>query len=146
MDQFRLYHNFFARIEKEKFTILPMFDLGFQKDTLNSFKNWFSYGISIKYQLPKSMAIAARYEHMNDPHNIIPEINAHTPHGFIQSGYTLTYEIRPAKLILIRIEARYTNVTDPVFTTATNHLSKSDFFLLGAFCVTLNSEKMNQSK
>jgi Putative beta-barrel porin-2, OmpL-like. bbp2 len=135
-NQLRIYHNWFGKVQAGRFSFMPMLDWGMQKDSLQVFRHWHAYGLSARYQLPKHFAIALRYERMYDPHNIIPEINAHTLNGFQLHGCTLTLEYIPAPNVVFRVEGRFSDSLDSVFNTQNMEKSRYDSFLMLATHLT----------
>lgn len=137
LDQFRLCNNVFAKWVHGKFTIAPMYDWGFQVDSLNHLKHWHSQGMSVRLQLPKKMGLAMRYEEMKDRHSIIPETNTHLPNGFHMKGYTLTLEYVPSINTTFRLEAKYMTDEDAIFSKREGW-SKSDCFVMASIASKIN--------
>lgn len=138
-NQLRVYHNFFAKIKAGKFTLMPMLDIGMQRDTTatTQYNMWHSYGLSARYQLPRNFAVALRYERMYDPHNIIPELNAKTPDGFQFHGYTATIEYIPTPNVVVRLEGRFSNSLDAIFNLKSGDKSRYDNFIMLATHITI---------
>lgn len=94
----RWFHNFYLSYTLKKFTLLTIFDIGYQKYT------WFSYGIAIKYDLLHNISIATRYEHYSDIYNIIiPEYNQYTVFNNFSAGLNIKF----GKYVLFKTEYRY---------------------------------------
>jgi hypothetical protein len=82
------------------------------------------------------VGMAGRYEHINDPDQIINDIITYTPNGFQIHGSTFTIEYLPTQETTFRIEARHSLSKDAIFTTDDiNRKSDSDFFLMFAIAI-----------
>lgn len=140
-NQLKLYANTFAKIRLGQFSIWPMVDFGVQKDTASVFREWYAYGVSAKYQFASRFAVAARYEHMNDPHAIVAELLNPT-NQFIHDGYTLTFEYTPIPNLIFRLEAVSSMARTAVFTLSDGSFSKKDNLVMAAIHFTLPSGKI----
>jgi hypothetical protein len=139
-NQFKLYHNFFARVHLGKrWIVAPMFDIGMIKNVAtDNMDQWQSYGGSVRYAINDELGIAARYERVYDPHSIINEIITNTPNGFQLHGSTLTLEYLPSDEITVRLEGRHSLSLDPIFTNETNKVD-NDLFIMLAVAVKLKN-------
>jgi hypothetical protein len=138
-NSFKMYHNLFGRVYAGKWTIAPLFDIGMIRDSVTHNMNyWHAYGGSIRYAVGKKMGIAARYEHINDPDQIINDlVRTNLPqggkldHGFIYHGSTLTFEYLPNSDVTFRLEVRDSRNIDAIFTDQNGIAkSKTDFFIM----------------
>jgi hypothetical protein len=134
-NSFKMYHNVFGRVYAGKWIFAPMFDLGMIKDSVtHEMKYWQSYGGSIRYGISKKLGVAARYEHINDPDQIINDLSrpgVTLPNGFLYHGSTLTLEYLPNEDVTFRFEARDSRNIDPIFTNQDGIAkSKTDFFIM----------------
>lgn len=131
---YRFYNNLFAKINcGKRWIIAPMVDIGFQQAPAfeGGWHTWISYGLGIRYALGQKWALAARYERLYDPQNIIPELVTRTPNGFRLHGATLTLEHCPSEWLTIRLENRIAINKDAIYTTERpGVLSREDFFTI----------------
>ena len=134
-NSFKMYHNIFGRVYAGKWIVAPMFDLGMIKDSVtHEMKYWQSYGGSVRYGINKKWGVAARYEHVNDPDQIINDLvrqGVTLQYGFQYYGSTLTIEHLPNDDITFRIEARHSKNSSPIFTNYDGVAkSDTDFFIM----------------
>lgn len=145
----RTYHNFFTKIYIGNFTILPMIDIFHERrDAENHTAFGINSGLSVRYAFSERYAMAVRYEHIYDPHEILPELAANAPYGVVNSalpapapggfqadGYTLTFEILPSKHMAIRLEGRYTKAKNPIYIRSDTQSTNDDAFFYSSFAV-----------
>lgn len=134
-NSFKMYHNLFGRVYAGKWIIAPMVDLGMIKDSVtHEMKYWQSIGGTLRYGINKKWGVAARYEHINDPHQIINDLvrpGVNLTNGFQYHGSTVTVEYLPNDDITFRLEARDSRNIDPIFTNKDGIAkSKTDFFIM----------------
>lgn len=129
----RIYSNNFAKLHFGKWTVAPMFDVGFQKagdltdnHDDNAVLGWYSTALSVRYAVASKFGVAARYERMIDPHGIVPEVRTRTANGFQMDGATLTFEFLPTSSSVFRIEGRYKNSKDAIFSSEKQGVFKND--------------------
>ena len=141
MNQPKFYNNFFARIHVgRKWIIAPMFDLGFMKNPItNATDQWEAYGGSLRYAITPNWGIAARYEYVHDPNQIVNELITNTPNGFQMHGTTATVEYLPAPQVTMRLESRYSISKDAIYPSDDNSKSRSDFFIMLAIAIQLKN-------
>lgn len=132
MSQLRIYSNFFTKVHIGNFAIVPMLDYGSQQNPLNDdFDTWHAYGVTARIRFLRRFVVAARFERMYDPNNIIPEVSLKlSPHGFQMHGETLTLEYNPNRLFTYRLEGKYAYNRDPLFPKGDNGLGHHDFFVM----------------
>lgn len=140
MEQFKMYHNVFSRFYLGKWIIAPMFDIGMIKDPItNNMNYWHSYGGSVRYAVSPKWGVAARYERINDPDQIINDIITSTPNGFQMHGSTLTLEYLLNQEATFRLEGRHTLSKDPIFTTHNPYEKiNNDFFIMLSIAIKFN--------
>lgn len=145
----RNYHNFYAKLFWGKFTVLPMLDVFYEKRDAEGRTVWgFNAGMSVRYAISEKFGVAARYERLQDPHEIIPDLKANMPYGlpdpalpaanpggFQANGYTLTFEFLPSKHMTIRLEGRYTDANNPIYVRGNNQPTSRDSFIYTSFAV-----------
>ncbi len=83
--------------------------------------------------------MAARYERVHDPNQIINEVITNTPNGFQLDGSTLTLEYLPAPQVTMRLEGRYSLAKDPIYNYGDNLKSRQDFFVMAAIAIQLKN-------
>jgi hypothetical protein len=103
----------------DKFSLIAGMDYGLeQKEKGESDMNsWYSPIIVAKYAFTDKIALAGRYEYYNDEDGVI--IATGTPDGFKTSGYSLNLDVAPVSNVLFRIEGKYYNSKDDIFTKNT---------------------------
>ena len=136
-EQFKMYHNVFGRVYLGKWIVAPMVDIGMIKDPITDNMNyWQSYGASVRYAISPKVGVAGRYEHINDPDQIINDIITTTPNGFQMHGSTLTLEYLLNEEATFRLEGRHSLSKDAIFTTNDKtKLSETDFFLMFSIAI-----------
>lgn len=149
LDQFKFYNNLFARIHVGKRWILaPMVDIGMMRNPITQdLDQWQAYGGSVRYALTPEWGIAARYERIYDPNQIINEVITNTPNGFQLHGSTLTLEYNPAPQVMMRLEGRHSLSKDAIYNYGDGQKSKQDFFVMFAVAIQLKNStavKMKQ--
>lgn len=145
----RNYHNFFAKFFWGDFTLLPMVDFFFEKRNAEGKTVYgLNTGLSVRYAINPKLGVAARYERIYDPHEILPDLKANVPNGVVDAtlpehndggfqanGYTLTFEYLPSKHMTIRLEGRYTQANNPVYVRGDNQPTRHDSFVFLSFAV-----------
>jgi len=153
----RSYHDFYAKIVWGNFTFIPMVDYFFERRDAEGRTVWgLNAGISIRYAFNALFAIAARYELLYDPNEIIPDLHANAPYGvpgmasdgtqtlgttapapggFQADGYTLTLEYLPSEHMTIRLEGRYTKALNPIYIRGNNQPTNDDAIIYSSFAV-----------
>ena len=141
LNQTKFYNNFFARFYLGKqWIIAPMADFGMIKNpTTEQNDQWYALGGSLRFAPVPAWGIAARYEYVHDPNQIINELITNTPNGFQMRGTTLTIEHLPAPQVTLRLEGRYSNAKDQIFNYGENLKSREDFFVMLAVAIKLKN-------
>jgi hypothetical protein len=149
LDQFKFYNNLFARIHVGKrWIVAPMVDIGMMRNPVTqAMDQWQAYGGSVRYALTPEWGIAARYERIYDPNQIINEVITNTPNGFQLHGSTLTLEYNPAPQVMLRLEGRHSLSKDAIYNYGDGQKSKQDFFIMFSVAIQLKNStavKMKQ--
>jgi hypothetical protein len=141
LDQLKFYNNLFARIYVgKKWIFAPMIDYGMIRNPATQVMDtWHAYGGSVRYALTPEWGVAARYERVYDPNQIINEVITNTPSGFQIHGSTLTLEYVPAPQVMVRLEGRHSLAKDPVYNYGDNQKSRQDFFVMLAIAIQLKN-------
>jgi len=134
--QTKLYSNLFAKINIGNLSIWPMFDIGFQKDTLRALQPFYCYGASVKYQFSNAFSMAARYEHVQDEHAIITELLNPT-NQWVHDGFTATIQYVPFPNFIVRLETVLSKATTTVYTISDGSYVNYDNIILMAVHYTL---------
>ncbi len=92
--------------------------------------NWTGASVWAHYAFDDRHAFAARAERFRDPDNGI------TGAAQTVTGATLTYEYRPDKNLILKMEARRDHSTAPVFSKDTDSFSRSETLLIIGTTVT----------
>jgi hypothetical protein len=139
LDQFKFYHNVFARVYVGKWIFAPMVDVCFIDNPITHAKDQYeAYGLSVRYAIDRCWAVAGRYEHINDPQAIINElVSTSLPNGFINHGSTFTLEFVPAFETTFRFEARYTSLNQSAFQKQDGTFTNDDIFFMFSAAIKL---------
>jgi hypothetical protein len=142
LNQFKVYHNLFARIHTGRWTFAPMFDVCFIDDPVTRKTNRYeAMGLSTRYGVNSKWGIAARYEYIHDPDAIINElVSPQLPNGILLNGSTLTLEYLPAREVTIRLEGRYTSVNNPAFGELNGKFASNDLFIMLSAAIKLKHQ------
>ena len=112
-----------------------MADLGMMTNPrTEAYDQWYAVGGSVRFAPVPAWGIAARYEYVHDPHQIINELITQTTNGFQMRGTTLTLEHLPAPQVTIRLQGRYSKAKDPIFNYGDNQKKETDFFCHAGCC------------
>ncbi len=141
--KFRLYHNLFLKYSKDKWTVVPMLDVAWQEESLGYAKDYWMWApaLSIRYAFSDKWGVATRWDHVYDPNNIIPELNArltipsqvnsvNNSNGWQSHSLTITLERMLNENLKCRLESRYGLSKDKVFLDGINNLVDFDGFVL----------------
>jgi hypothetical protein len=116
----------------KKFNLISTFYVGFQekKDSFNhkNVANWWQCNTVVKYSFNPKHSIAARIEYYNDSQNIVvSNLNQNKPFSVVSSG--LCYNFQPNEHSMFRLDARYFDSKDILFTNQKITDSKTNFML-----------------
>jgi Putative beta-barrel porin-2, OmpL-like. bbp2 len=89
-------------------------DRGRQELPRSAAANWLGIAAYGRYVVDSRQAVAVRVERFNDPDNGISGTSQKLTEG------TLTYEVRPAGSLILKVEARRDHSTAPVFGASRN--------------------------
>lgn len=99
-------------------------DRGHQELPGNASANWLGIGGYGRYTLDPRRAIAVRLERFNDPDNGISGASQKLTEA------TLTYEHRPVKYLILKVEGRRDHSTASVFTSGRNGASRNETIIV----------------
>jgi len=116
----------------KKFNLISTFYVGFQEkiDSFNhkNLANWWQFNTAVKYSFNPKHSIAARIEYFNDSQNIVvSNLNQNKPFSVVSSG--LCYNFQPNEHSMFRLDARYFDSKDILFTNQKITDSKTNFML-----------------
>ncbi|MGN6509804.1 MAG: porin [Chitinophaga sp.] len=100
----------------DKFTLVAACDYGVEKkqEGESGVSSWYSSMAVARYAFTEKVAMAVRYEYYDDENGVI--IATGTPNGFSTSGYSVNLDVAPAANVLFRIEGKWYNGKDDIFT------------------------------
>ena len=134
---FRHYHNIYYRIWlSKKLMILPVLDAMIERKPPTGDEGWnkiIAPAFSMRYGISDKFGVAARWEHIYDKDDIIPELYTGTANGWQSNSGTLTFEYLPTPQLTFRIEGRYGRNKDAVFRGRYNELRREDWYGIASF-------------
>ncbi len=132
----RYFHNLYSQIQlNKKLGITIGLDYGIQqqvKDT-NTYFQWFSPIVILKYQLSKKLIINLRGEYYSDKNQVI--ISTGTSNGFQTNGYSINLDYIIKENVVWRLEARQFDSKDKVFLK-NKQPSSQNFFMSTALAIS----------
>jgi hypothetical protein len=139
----RVYHNIFWKRTVNRWTFVPMLDFAHQQQSQNNNEVLFMIApaLSVRYSFNSNWAVASRWDMVNDPKNMIPELNgklvtpslinaANNPNGWQSNSVTLTLERLLSENFTVRMEGRYALNKDKLFLDGPNRLVDYDGYVL----------------
>jgi hypothetical protein len=139
----RVYHNIFWKRTVNRWTFVPMLDFAHQQQSENNNEVLFMIApaLSVRYSFNSNWAVASRWDMVNDPKNMIPELNgklvtpslinaANNPNGWQSNSVTLTLERLLSENFTVRMEGRYALNKDKLFLDGPNRLVDYDGYVL----------------
>jgi len=139
----RMYHNIFWKYSIKKWTFVPMLDAAYQRqlETTDREIYMIAPAFSIRYRFDSSWSLASRWDMVNDPKNMIPELNgklvtpslitaSNNPNGWQSNSVTLTLERALNENFVVRVESRYALNKDKLFLDGPSNLVDYDGYVL----------------
>jgi hypothetical protein len=139
----RMYHIIFWKYSVKKWTFVPMLDAAYQRqlETTDREIYMIAPAFSIRYRFDNSWSLASRWDMVNDPKNMIPELNgklvtpslitaSNNPNGWQSNSVTLTLERVLNENFVIRLESRYALNKDKLFLDGPSKLVDYDGYVL----------------
>jgi hypothetical protein len=139
----RMYHNIFWKYSIKKWTFVPMLDAAYQRqlETTDREIYMIAPAFSIRYRFDSSWSLASRWDMVNDPMNMIPELNGklvtpslinsgNNPNGWQSNSVTLTLERALNENFVVRVESRYALNKDKLFLDGPSNLVDYDGYVL----------------
>ncbi|WP_107038199.1 outer membrane beta-barrel protein [Brumimicrobium mesophilum] len=127
-EEFRIFHNFYAKYEKEKYGFILGIDYGVDQlvENREDLGSWVGAAAVFRYKFNKKWASAVRTEYFLDPSNSVTGINNIS--GFENFGASLNVDYQCINSILIRAEGRMFTGKEEYYSI--NDLpSRSNFYL-----------------
>jgi hypothetical protein len=134
----RIYNNIYTQIPlSEKIDLTLGYDLGIQQEIKdsNSYDTWYGAVLIASWAINEQWTIAIRGEYYHDPQEVI--IQTSTSQEFKTSGFSLNLDYNPYPPVLCRLEGRWLNSRDDIFTKG-DSLSQSNFFITTSISIRLN--------
>lgn len=131
----RYFNNFYGQFQlTKKFGLITGFDIGTQQQTINSsqYDFWFSPVMIARYTFTDKWASALRTEYYQDETGII--IPTDTKNGFKTSGFSLNFDYSPTDKLSCRLEGRWLNSQDKIFTHGSN-LTQDNVFIVTSIAI-----------
>lgn len=139
----RMYHNIFWKYSVKKWTFVPMLDAAYQlqSEAIDREIYMLAPAFSIRYRVNNNWSLASRWDMVNDPKNMIPELNgklvtpslitaSNNPNGWQSNSVTLTLERVLNENFVIRLESRYALNKDKLFLDGPSKLVDYDGYVL----------------
>jgi hypothetical protein len=139
----RMYHNIFWKYSVNRWTFVPMLDAAIQQQPEATDRELYMLApaFSIRYRFNDLWALASRWDAVNDPKNMIPELNAklvtpslvndaNNPNGWQSNSVTLTLERILNNNLTVRMEGRYALNKDKLFLDGPSRLVNYDGYVL----------------
>jgi hypothetical protein len=139
----RMYHNIFWKYTTKKWTFVPMLDAAYQlqSEAIDREIYMLAPAFSIRYRVNNNWSLASRWDMVNDPKNMIPELNgklvtpslitaSNNPNGWQSNSVTLTLERALNENFVIRVESRYALNKDKLFLDGPSKLVDYDGYVL----------------
>lgn len=110
-----------------------MLDFAHQQQSQNNSEVLFMIAQRFRYSFNSNWAVASRWDMVNNPKNMIPELNgklvtpslinaANNPNGWQSNSVTLTLERLLSENFTVRMEGRYALNMDKLFLDGPNRL------------------------
>lgn len=136
----RHYHNAYYKIwVGRKWIVAPVIDYVMEQRPLNgvgSERGWnfvVAPAFSLRYAVTPKHGIAARWDYVYNPMDIIPELRTNTANGWQSNAFTLTLEYLPLPQLTFRVESKYGINKDAVFRGRYNEPTREDWYGLASF-------------
>jgi Putative beta-barrel porin-2, OmpL-like. bbp2 len=113
----RIFHNLYAQYDKGNWGIIAGLDMGTDRAADGQYALWYTPVLIARIALAQNHFLAARAEYYNDTKQLI--IGSNSPRGFQTFGASLNYDIKMGKHLLWRIEGKWYQSKDPIFTKGT---------------------------
>ena len=118
-DRIRTFLDFYVIYNPGKFNFTLSSYIGNQqrRDSLDRLTDnvWWQFNVAARYSLTKKHSISVRGEYFSDPYSVMitPVTDVK---GFISASYSIGYNLAITPSVLFRVEGRYFQSPDNVFT------------------------------
>jgi hypothetical protein len=136
----RHYHNAYYKIwVGKKWIVAPVIDYIMEQKPINgagSGRSWnfvVAPAFSLRYAVTPKHGVAARWDYVYNPMDIIPELRTNTPNGWQSNAFTLTLEYLPIPQLTFRVESKYGINKDAVFRGRLNEPVREDWYGIASF-------------
>ncbi len=129
--QFRHFHNFYAIAQvTEKTGISLGFDIGQEQNAVykSKYSTWYSPLLIVRQAIGKKWFVCTRLEYYRDMHNVLINTSPTNVQGYRTFGYSNNVDFHYNKNLLWRVEARYFQSKDAIFTLNRQPSTFSLFF------------------
>jgi hypothetical protein len=136
----RYFNDFYAIMDiSDKLELFAGVDIGFQQASKGSstYNNWHAVTLILKYKISEKWAMAFRGENYVDRHDVM--IESDTPNGFDTSGLSLNGDFRPIPNLACRMEVRWLNSVDEIFTKE-DEFTKNNLFVVASVAYKLRKQ------
>lgn len=134
----RFFNNLYALFNfTERWGLITGFDIGIEQVSKGSSKMnyWLSPVLIARCAVNSKFALAVRGEYYLDKNGVI--ISTTSPHGFGVVGLSLNTDYQVLPFMLIRVEGRWLNSRDNLFTHPSG-LARNNAFIVSSIAFTLN--------
>jgi hypothetical protein len=134
----RIYNNIYTQLPlSDKIDLTLGYDLGIQQEIKdsNSYDTWYGAVLIASWAINDQWTTAIRGEYYHDPQEVI--IQTGPSQEFKTSGFSLNLDYNPYPPVLCRLEGRWLNSRDAIFTKG-DSLSQSNFFITTSLSIRLN--------
>ena len=133
----RIYHDFYGIYQiTKKFSVITGIDYGIEQKFTGS-ADWndvLGLALILRYKATSKSTIAVRAEHYMDKNGVL--IVTSTPNGFNTTGVSANFDYHIMSNVLLRIEYKYLNSEDDIFTDKNGKTLNTDMFATTSLCVT----------
>ncbi|MDW7691635.1 porin [Flammeovirgaceae bacterium SG7u.111] len=133
----RFFNNVYGIFQlTDNVELIAGVDFGFQQKAKGSSENdtWVAPVLIAQYRFDEKWAAAFRAEYFKDESQVI--IAPETENGFNTMGYSLNLDYRPLPKVACRIESRWLNSKDAIFTEGSNQVD-SNLFVVASIAVKI---------
>ncbi|WP_336514809.1 porin [Pollutibacter soli] len=115
--QYRIFQNLYSVINLNEYWGLTIgFDYGIERNPMpdKNWNQWYAPVIIARYKPNANWATAARAEYYNDVKGVIVPVSS--TGAFATAGFSLNVDYLPFVWMSMRLEARWLQAEDPIFT------------------------------
>jgi len=134
--QFMFYNQVFTKINiSNKIKTIIAFDYGI-KETSNrrSLNNWMNPTVILQYKITDPFHVGLRYEYYQDNGGAM--IATGTKNNFDTHGTSINLDYWVSKSSVLRVEGRYFNSKDNIYTYSSNSISNTNFAVTTSMAIT----------